>query len=137
MSADPHRVLASVERRFELRAIFQDPTVDGRMVDGHPAFLHEFFHLVVAQGELSQPFRLAYVFTLASMLISMLHYSLREGEAVQERAEAVIALSTEYGFPLLGAGGTILRSWVLAVHAQEEAGIAQMHQALAPDRRQD
>jgi len=42
-----------VERRFELRAIFQDPTVDGRMVNGHPAFLHGFFHLVVAQEELS------------------------------------------------------------------------------------
>ena len=26
------------------------------------------------------------------------------GEAVQERAEAVIALSTDYGFPLLGVG---------------------------------
>jgi hypothetical protein len=82
MSADPHRALAVVERRFELRAICQDPTVDGRMVDGHPAFLHEFFHMAVAQGELSQPLHLAYVFTLASMRLSMLHYSLREGGAV-------------------------------------------------------
>src|SRR5262245_26114707 len=32
-------------------------------------------------------------------LAAMLHYYLREGKAVQERAEAVITLCTKYGFP--------------------------------------
>jgi hypothetical protein len=31
-----HRPLAAVERHFELRAIFQDPAIDGRVVDRHP-----------------------------------------------------------------------------------------------------
>jgi predicted ATPase len=89
---------------------------------------HELLTLI--QG-LSHPLRLAYVLTLTSLHTSMLHYYLREEKAVQERADAVIALCTEYGFPLLRAGGTILRGWVLAVQGQEEAGIAQIHHGLA------
>jgi predicted ATPase len=85
---------------------------------------HELLTLI---REVSHPFRLAYALTLAAML----HYDLREQEAVQERAEAVIALCTEYGFPLWLAGGTILRGWALAAQGQAEAGIAQMHQGLA------
>jgi len=48
-SAQPHRPPAAVERRFELRALLQEPAVDGRVVDRYPAFLYEFFHLAVAQ----------------------------------------------------------------------------------------
>src|SRR6266545_7684862 len=48
--AAPDRALAAVERRFELGTVFQDPPVDGGVIDGYPALLHEFFHLTVAQG---------------------------------------------------------------------------------------
>ncbi len=37
--AAPDGALAAVEGRFELRAIFQDPAVDRRMIDRHPALL--------------------------------------------------------------------------------------------------
>jgi predicted ATPase len=70
---------------------------------------------------------LAYVRTLTAML----HYYLREEEAVQERAEAVIALCSEHGFPLWLAGGTILQGWALAARGEGEVGIAQIRQGLA------
>jgi predicted ATPase len=65
--------------------------------------------------ELSHPFRRAYLLILAAML----HYSLREEQAVRERGEAVSALCTEYEFPLYRAGGTIMQGWGLAVQGQE------------------
>jgi hypothetical protein len=39
-----------MEHLFELYTIFQDPVINGRMVDGHPTLLHEVFHPAVAQG---------------------------------------------------------------------------------------
>jgi predicted ATPase len=83
--------------------------------------------LLTLLQELSHPFRL----TNALPLAAMLHYYLREEKAVQERAELMIALCTEYGFPRWLAGGTILQGWALAAQGQEEAGIAQMRQGLA------
>ena len=47
--AAPHRPLAAVERRFERRALLQDPAVDGRVIDRYPALLHELFELAIAQ----------------------------------------------------------------------------------------
>jgi predicted ATPase len=61
----------------------------------------------------------------------IIHQSRREVQAAQERAEAVIRLSSEYGFPLTLAQGTIYRGWALAMLGQGEEGIAQMRQGLA------
>jgi predicted ATPase len=61
------------------------------------------------------------------------HHLRREEQLTRERAEAVIALSSEQGFPFVLAVGTIWRSWALAEQGQEE-GIAQMHQGLAAFR---
>ncbi len=58
----------------------------------------------------------------------------REEKAVQERAEALIALSSEQGFPFHSAVGTIYRGWALVEQGQEEEGIAQMRQGLAAHR---
>ncbi len=60
--------------------------------------------------ELSHPFSLAWALTFAAIL----HQSRREGQAVEERAEAVIALSTEQGFPFWLAWGTMMQGWTLA-----------------------
>ncbi len=51
--------------------------------------------------------------------------------AVQERAEELIALSTEQGFSFRAAAGTLLRGWVLSEQGQGEEGIAQIHKGLA------
>jgi DNA-binding NtrC family response regulator/predicted ATPase len=83
--------------------------------------------LLTLLRELSHPFRL----TNALAIAAMLDYYLREEKAVQERAEVMIALCTEYGFPRWLAGGTMLQGWALAAQGQEEAGIAQMRQGLA------
>jgi predicted ATPase len=85
--------------------------------------------LALAQ-ELSRPFNLAYALGRAARL----HQLRREGQAGQERAEAMIVLSSEQGFPYWLAMGTILRGWVLAEQEKVEEGITQMRQGLAACR---
>jgi predicted ATPase len=80
--------------------------------------------------ELSHPHSLAEALLFAAML----HQFRREMQTAQERAEAVITLSTEQGFPLWLALGTILRGWVLTEQGQGEEGITQMRQGLAAHR---
>ncbi len=60
------------------------------------------------------------------------HQLRRERQAAQERAEAAIALSTEQGFTLNLAMGTILQGWALA--GQGEERILQMRQGMAAYR---
>jgi class 3 adenylate cyclase/predicted ATPase/DNA polymerase III delta prime subunit len=82
--------------------------------------------LTVAQ-ELSHPFNLA----VALYFAVTLRQNCREGQASQELVEALIALSTEYGFPSYLALGTIGRGWALAEQGKVEEGIAQIHQGIA------
>ncbi len=77
--------------------------------------------------ELSYPSNLAFALGLTSWL----HQFRREGHLTRERAEVLIALSSEQGFPQWLAGGTMLRGWALAEQGQMEEGIAQMRQGLA------
>ena len=82
--------------------------------------------LTLAQ-ELSHPLSLAEVLGYAAWL----HEFRREREAVRERAEALLALSNEHGFPYWLTQGTILRGWALAEQGQMvEEGIAQMREGL-------
>jgi predicted ATPase len=80
--------------------------------------------------ELSHPFTLAYAWFLAAF-VSQLR---RDVPAVHEHAEAAVALSTEQGFPLWAAYGTILRGWALAMQGQGEEGMAQVRQGIASFR---
>jgi predicted ATPase len=77
--------------------------------------------------EVSHPHSLAYALNFAAGL----HQLRQEGRACQERAEAAIRLSTEQGFPIWAAMGTILRGWALAEQGQTEEGIAEIHEGLA------
>jgi predicted ATPase len=77
--------------------------------------------------ELSHPNSLA----VALDYTAFLHQFRREGQAAQERAEAVIALCTEQGLAPFLADGTNLRGWALAEQGQGEEGIAQIRQGLA------
>jgi hypothetical protein len=45
----PHGALAAVKGVFQLRAVFDHPALDGGVVDWHPALLHQFFDLAIAQ----------------------------------------------------------------------------------------
>jgi predicted ATPase len=73
---------------------------------------------------------LAFSLTFAAYL----HQFGREAQRAQERAETVIALSTEQGFPYWLAFGTILQGWAIAEQGQGEAGIAQIRQGLTSYR---
>jgi predicted ATPase len=80
--------------------------------------------------ELARPFTLA----LALVQATLLHQYRREAEKAQEQAEALIALSTEQGFPQWLAFGTILRGWALSAQGDGAEGIDQMRQGLVARR---
>jgi predicted ATPase len=80
--------------------------------------------LALARG-LFHPFTLAYALVGAAVF----HLLRREEQLARERAEEVITLSTEHGFPNRLAVGTLLRGWALAEQGQVEEGIAQMRQS--------
>jgi predicted ATPase len=56
---------------------------------------------------------------------------LSAGPAVRDRAEALMSLSTEQGFPLYLAHGTIFSGWAVAKAGQTAVGIAQLNEGLA------
>jgi predicted ATPase len=82
--------------------------------------------LALAQ-ELAHSPSLAYALNWAATV----HQFRRDALATQEQAEALMALSTEQGFPQWLAGGTILRGWALAERGEREEGMAQMRQGMA------
>jgi class 3 adenylate cyclase/predicted ATPase len=94
---------------------------------GYPAqalaHLHEA--LALAQ-ELSHPFSLAW----AECCAAYIYQFLRDMSAVHAQAEAAVALSTDQGFPLWVALGTIFRGWALAMQGHGEVGLAQIRQGI-------
>src|SRR5712691_3453608 len=46
---DPDGPLAAVKRLLQLRAVFDDPSVDRGVIDLHPALFHQFFDMTRAQ----------------------------------------------------------------------------------------
>ena len=76
--------------------------------------------------ELAHPQSLAFALYASAVV----HHSRREWQLIKERAEAEIALSTDQGFPLWLAWGTIFGGRVLAEQGQAEEGIAQMRQGV-------
>jgi len=82
--------------------------------------------LTLAQ-ELLHPISLARVLHFAAVLAQCR----REVQDTQARAEAVITLSTDQGFALWLAGGTMMRGWALAAQGQPGESIAQLRHGLA------
>jgi predicted ATPase len=82
--------------------------------------------------ELFHSLELAHSLSLARALdfAALLHQYRREGQAAQEQAEAMLAVSTEQGFPFFLAHGTILRGWALTAQGHGKEGIAQIRQGL-------
>src|SRR5262249_32091689 len=80
---------------------------------------------VALAAGLSIPFSLAYALGDAAWL----HALRREGPLARERAEALITLATEQGFPWWLAWGTRWQGWALAEQGQVEEGIARMRQS--------
>ena len=68
---------------------------------------------------------------MALIRLACVHQLRREVAAVQEQAEAVVALATEQGFTHISGVRHDSRGWALAVQGQGEEGIAQIRQGLA------
>jgi predicted ATPase len=83
--------------------------------------------MVALAQELSHPFSQA----IARHFAATIHQLRREAQAAQEGAEAVLQISTERGFALFLAWGTVLRGWALAEGGAIEEGTAHMQQGLA------
>jgi predicted ATPase len=92
--------------------------------------LHRAQEALTLAREVARPFLWAYTLTA----LVLLHQLRREEHHVQERAEAIITVSREEGFPYFLAIGTIFRGWALARQGQAEEGTAQLRQGLATHR---
>ncbi len=92
----------------------------------HQALKRSYQALTLAQA-LLDPHTLVFTLHFAAWLYQFR----REGQLAQERAEAVTALSSEQGFPVWVAQGTVLRGWAVAEQGQAEEGIIQMRQGMA------
>ena len=81
--------------------------------------------------ELSQPYTLAF-----ALHVNCVFHQLRGDEAIlEERAEELVALATEHGFPHFVGSGTCFRGWaMLAVGGSIEEAISRMRWGLATKR---
>jgi predicted ATPase len=75
---------------------------------------------------LNHPFSEAYALNFAAVMWQFR----RDAQNVYEYAETAITLSTEQGFALWLALGTLLRGWALTAQGQLQEGVRQMHQGL-------
>ncbi len=80
---------------------------------------------IALASELSHPLGLTSVLGFAALFY--LHR--REEGLAREKAEMMMTLATEQGFPYWVAIGMLMRGWVLAEQGQEEEGIIQMRQS--------
>jgi predicted ATPase len=85
---------------------------------------------VTLAQQMSHPFSLSIALSGAAIF----HQICRAVHFTQERAEAVINLATEQGFPHFMALGSLLRGWALAHQGQAKEGIEQLHQDLTTYR---
>jgi predicted ATPase len=81
---------------------------------------------VTLAQQLANPFSLSFALGCAANF----HQFRREVQAVQDRAEATIRLTTEQGFPHWRAVGAMLRGWTLVQQGQVKEGITQIDQGL-------
>jgi len=95
---------------------------------GYPAqSLKRSDEAVALARELSHPLTLTETLFFATML----HCLRQEDQVARKRAEAVMTLATEQGFPYFLTTGMMMRGWALAAQGQVEEGIVQMQQGLA------
>ncbi|MBI3757326.1 MAG: AAA family ATPase [Deltaproteobacteria bacterium] len=76
--------------------------------------------------ELAHPISEAFALQFAATV----HRFRGESRAAQERAEAVLTVAQQQGFPFWMAGGTFVRGWALAEQGRGQEGMAQMRQGI-------
>jgi predicted ATPase len=76
--------------------------------------------------------RLGLAYTQALALgLNFCNWTALTADVTLKRAERVIALSTEHGFPMFQLLATMVRGWCLAALGQPEEGITQLQQGVA------
>jgi predicted ATPase len=124
----PRPTVASYDPRYDQRMDCLSVAAFTLLALGYPdQALKRSYEAVALTEGLFQPLSLADALGLAASF----HVLRREGSLARERAEALITLSTEQGFPLWLAWGTMMRGWALAEQGQREEGIVQIRQGLA------
>ena len=94
---------------------------------GYPAQALERSQEAIALAqELAYPYSLGFALYVASWL----HHHRQEGYLVQQRAEALISLATEHGFPDWLPMGTFYQGWALVDQGQQEDGLAPIRWGL-------
>jgi predicted ATPase len=83
-------------------------------------------HALSLAQELAHPHSVVW----AAFFMATVHNFRRETLAVQEQADAILALAAEHGLPFWEAGGAILRGWSLTMQGQAATGLSLMHQGL-------
>ena len=71
---------------------------------------------------------------LALLQDALLRLFRREGQAAQDRTDALIIVSTEQGFSLSLAMATILRGWALTEQGNGGEGLSQLREGLAAEQ---
>jgi class 3 adenylate cyclase/predicted ATPase len=81
---------------------------------------------VTLAQQVAHPLSLSFALTSAAIF----HQLRREVRAVQERADAVILLAKDQGFPYWRAFGVLMRGWAVAHQGQAQEGIELRQQGL-------
>jgi predicted ATPase len=91
-------------------------------------YIHDIF-LLSRPADLN---RRAHLNTLAYALLFACFFEqfCRAGREAQDRAEALVELSTEQDFPHFLAAATVIRGWALTQSGEMETGLAQLRQGL-------
>jgi predicted ATPase len=80
--------------------------------------------------KLSHPYSLVMMLECATMIDQLCRNVLE----TQERAETVVALAREQGFPVWSALATLYHGWALAQQGLEKEGASELHQGMAAYR---
>jgi predicted ATPase len=88
--------------------------------------------LALSEAAVALAKRVEHPLSLATALFwsGVVHLQRGEIDRTRERAEELIALSEQLGFPLYVGMGRFLRGWARVESGEAEAGIAEMQQAL-------
>jgi predicted ATPase len=112
-----------------------DPGVYARAMEGWVLWLLGYPEQALrrSQDALTRARAQSHPFTLALTLatVAVLRQMRQEADATLEQVQASLGLSSEHGFPYLGAIGTVRHGWGLARLGRVEEGIADMRQGLA------
>jgi predicted ATPase len=87
-------------------------------------------HTLALTRKRAFPNALIFAFSWANIL----YHFCRDVQTLQELAEELLALSTEYGAQMWIGAATIYRGWSLVEHGSLEEGLAEMRQGLATFR---